>query len=590
MALRITSIYFQHYKALERFTIELDKVNLLTGANNAGKSTVIGALRALAVALRTARSRSAERVTVAGIRRLGYRISQRVLPISVENVATNYEDGASSVTFHLSNESELSLHFDREEGCVLVADSPGAAVTTASAFRTRFPLDLNVIPVLGAVEHKETLLEEETVNAALATARASRHFRNYWYRRRDEFPQFAELVATTWLGMDIKPPELDFMSKELSMFVSEDRVDRELHWVGFGFQIWCQLLTHLTRATPGSLVVVDEPEIYLHPDIQRKLLHVMKALDTDIVLATHSAEILAEADPAEVVIIDKRKRRAERLRDIGGVQRAVRVLGSQQNLVLASLARNRRLLFTQNDQDFLLLRRFARRLGYDELAAGAGLTCMTAGGLDRWERVRDVAEGAGVASGTGLLIAAVWSREGRSDAEIQAITARICSSVRVAHVLERWDLQAYLLVPSAWDRALQHELNGKRKLTPSIPEMEALLMEATEDMRDMVAEECAGHRTRWLLDGIVRAQDLKPPLASDELVEEWFEAAWGSPSKRLALLPGGPAMRRLSERILQLTGVSLTEARIVEFVLPEEIAPDLRALLVEIEKFQRLNV
>jgi len=36
-------------------------------------------------------------------------------------------------------------------------------------------------------------------------------------------------------------------------------------WVGFGYQIWCQLLTHLSRAAEDSLVVVDEPEVYLHP-------------------------------------------------------------------------------------------------------------------------------------------------------------------------------------------------------------------------------------------------------------------------------------------------------------------------------------
>ncbi|MDN8617295.1 ATP-binding protein [Variovorax ginsengisoli] len=590
MSLRITSIDFQHYKALKRFSIELERVNLLTGANNAGKSTVIGALRALAVALRTARARSADRVTVGGTRRLGYRINQRLLPISVENVATNYEDGESTVTFHLSNESELALYFDREEGCVLVADGPGSAVTTASAFRSRFPLELNVVPVLGAVEHKEMLLEEDTVNAALATPRASRHFRNYWYRRQDEFTKFADLVAATWPGMVIKPPELDFMSKELSMFVSEDRVDREIHWVGFGFQIWCQLLTHLTRAAPGSLVVVDEPEIYLHPDIQRKLLHVMKGLDAEIVLATHSAEILAEADPADVVIIDKNRRRAERLSDIGGVQRAVKVLGSQQNLVLASLARNRRLLFTQNPHDFLLLRRFARRLGYGELAAGTGLTSMSAGSLDRWERVRDMAEGVGVAAGSDLVVAAIWSREARPDAEIETILTAMRPSVGIAHVLRRWDLQAYLLVPSAWDRALQLELNKQRKAKPLGLDMEAILMEVTEDMREMVAEERATHRTRWLLESFGQAPDPRAPLETAPTSDDSFETSWRSPSERPALLPGARTMRRLNERILQLAGVTLSEARIVESMQPEEIAPDLCALLVELDKFRQIDV
>lgn len=593
MTVRISSITFDHYKALERFKIDLERVNVLTGANNAGKSTVIGALRALAIALRSARARTADRVLLDGVRQPGYRISQNVMPISLENVATNYEEGDSRVTFELSDGNRLILHFDPDQGCVLVPDAPGAAgVTTPSAFRARFPLELNVVPVLGAVEHKELLLEEGTVNAALATSRASRHFRNYWFRRRDEFGDFADLVASTWPGMVPKRPELDPGSKELTMFVSEDRIDRELFWVGFGFQIWCQLLTHLMRAKPGSLVVVDEPEIYLHPDIQRKLLHVLKSRDVDIVLATHSAEILAEADPGDVVIIDKRRRHAERLRNISGVQRAVKVLGSQQNLVLASLARNRRLLFTQHEHDFLLLRRLARRLGLGELAAGSGVAAFSVGGLDRWLRVRDMAEGAEVAAGGELVVAAVWDREGRSADEVQSILAKFGGLLRIAHVHERWDLQAFLLVPAAWDRAVRRALDDHRRgVVASLPSAGAILMEVTEDMRATVEEQCAAHGTRWLLEGVGEGFDgVSAPALDGAAGTEDFEARWNTLEGRLMLLPGAQAVRRLRERIEQLTGIHLSEAQIVEAIQPEEIPSDLRSLLMSLDQFRRIEV
>ncbi|MEZ0305228.1 MAG: AAA family ATPase [Hyphomicrobiaceae bacterium] len=72
--------------------------------------------------------------------------------------------------------------------------------------------------------------------------------------------------------MAIKAPELDHSTGELTMFCLEERMTREIYWVGFGFQIWCQLLTHLSRAAENALVVVDEPEVYLHPDVQRQLL------------------------------------------------------------------------------------------------------------------------------------------------------------------------------------------------------------------------------------------------------------------------------------------------------------------------------
>jgi len=44
---RITSVTFENFKALEQFTLSLDDVNILVGPNNSGKSTIIGAFRSL---------------------------------------------------------------------------------------------------------------------------------------------------------------------------------------------------------------------------------------------------------------------------------------------------------------------------------------------------------------------------------------------------------------------------------------------------------------------------------------------------------------------------------------------------------------
>jgi predicted ATPase len=58
----ITSIEFKEYKALGNFSLRLNNRNVLVGPNNCGKSTIIGAFRVLAEALRTARSKSPERI------------------------------------------------------------------------------------------------------------------------------------------------------------------------------------------------------------------------------------------------------------------------------------------------------------------------------------------------------------------------------------------------------------------------------------------------------------------------------------------------------------------------------------------------
>lgn len=324
---RITSISFKHYKALAAFSLSLERINVLTGVNNSGKSTIIGALRVLAVAIRSARRQRPERICIAEAYKNGYRIKESLLPISLENVATNYEEGISQVSFMISNGNSLDLYFERDSGCVLIPETNGIAITDTARFNAQFPIELVVVPVLGPVGHREALRELETVNASLATHRASRHFRNYWYHYPEDFDRFAKLVELTWPGMRIQAPELNGPG-EISMFVTEDRVDRELYWVGFGFQIWCQLLTHLFRAGSASLIVVDEPEVYLHPDVQRRLLGVLKKVGPDVLIATHSVEIIALAEPNEIVVIDKTRKIAMRHGDDAGVRKAIASIGS----------------------------------------------------------------------------------------------------------------------------------------------------------------------------------------------------------------------------------------------------------------------
>jgi hypothetical protein len=239
----------------------------------------------------------------------GHRISERQISVSLENVATDYNSEDSKIEFKLTNKNKLFLFFPSEGGCILSWETINTLVSTPAKFKSTFPIEIQVIPVLGPLEHEESFVHEDTVKDSLNTHRACRHFRNYWYYFNDGWKDFSQMISSTWPGMIIKKPELDIPNKKLSMFVSENRIDREVYWAGFGFQIWCQLLTHLSRVKESSLIIIDEPEIYLHPDVQRQLLSILRSLSADILLATHSVEIMGEADPLEILLINKKSRK-----------------------------------------------------------------------------------------------------------------------------------------------------------------------------------------------------------------------------------------------------------------------------------------
>ena len=253
----ITSVQFRNFKVRELLNFT-GRMNILVGPNNSGKSTVIGAFRALSMGLRRAAARNPEPIRTRDSS-LGYRIPRASLPITLENAQTNYQDVEATVTFRLTNGNRLRLSFNRDEDCIMYPLTEEGERVTIAKFKRQFPISLLVVPVLGPLENREPIVRKETVDENLVTHRASRNFRNYWHRYPNDFEAFRQQVRTTWAGMDINPPEVG-TDGMLSMFCLEDRITRELYWTGYGFQVWCQLLSHIFRSQNRSMLIIDEPE------------------------------------------------------------------------------------------------------------------------------------------------------------------------------------------------------------------------------------------------------------------------------------------------------------------------------------------
>lgn len=585
MAVGIASIRFSNFKSLRNYIISLQEMNVLVGPNNSGKSTIISALRILEVALRRARSKNAERVRLPNDRHgYGHHLSLSQISVSLENVATDYNSEDSHIEFRLTNKNKLFLYFPSDGGCTLHWDTDGAAVTTAGRFSSAFPITVQVVPVLGPLEHREVYVTEETVRESLGTHRASRHFRNYWRYYPAGWELFAEMIEATWPGMKIQPPELDIANKQLAMFVSEDRIDREIYWSGFGFQIWCQLLTHISRASGSTLLAIDEPEIYLHPDVQRQLLAILRGLDADVLLATHSVEIIGEADPSELLLVQKGRQSAQRLRDVEGMQSALVAIGSSHNVALAQLARTKKILFVEGMDDFRTLRRFAKVLGYDELAAGTDLTAFESGGFSSWERVRSFAWGVKRAIDSGMRMFALYDRDYYCDEEVAHVSAELQKEITNAVILDRKEMENYLLNVEVLQRALnrQVEARNKRLGTTVVAKktIEEYLNEITEKERieaqsQFLAKKIAFHKGSHLDHSTLSKQAMRH-----------FEAQWRVLTTRLAIVPGKTVLAGLRDAVQSDLGVGLTDVQIIDEFELDEIPEDMKLLLRRLEEFR----
>ena len=65
-----------------------------------------------------------------------------------------------------------------------------------------------------------------------------------------------------------------------------------------------------------------------------------------------------------------------------------------------------------------------------------------------------------------------------------------------------------------------------------------------------------------------------------------FDSRWASLNTRIALIPGKEVLRRFRQRVQDLYGVTLTDARIVESLHREDIPMDMRRLLDSLDSFR----
>jgi hypothetical protein len=65
----------------------------------------------------------------------------------------------------------------------------------------------------------------------------------------------------------------------------------------------------------------------------------------DILIATHSTEIITEAETDDIVLINKQRSSAKRIKHPAQLEEVFSVLGSNLNPILTQLAKTRRVVF-----------------------------------------------------------------------------------------------------------------------------------------------------------------------------------------------------------------------------------------------------
>lgn len=548
---RFTHVEFTRFKAFQSFRVDLRKFNVLVGPNNAGKSTIIAAFRILAEALKRAQSRKAEMIVGPRGRVYGHKIDVKSAFVAEENLFFEYDDDdPAMIKFTLENKNSLTLYFPEHGSCYLIPDAQGRSCSTPSAFKNNFTCKIGFSPILSPVDHNERFFRPEAARRALLSYQASRNFRNIWYHFGEKFDEFKSLVEETWPGMSVGRPEVENVDGQayLFMYCPEDRKPREIFWSGFGFQIWCQMLTHIVQSKELSIFLIDEPDVYLHADLQRQLVAILKELGPDIVVATHSTEIISECDSDEIVIIAKDRRRSRRLRSPTELGTVFSMLGSSANPILTQLAKTRRVLFVEGG-DFKLLSQFARRLGDNRTAARGDFAVVPTDGFNP-ERVKSLQKGMEHPLGRRVLSGVILDRDYRSDEECASITADLSNNCHFAIIHDRKEIENFVLLPDVIDRLVTKKIKERHARGAPLPKLVPTASILLEEFAQSQKSYLIGQFTDRYNAFFKSEKDRTHSATLTQKAYEQFEKGWDCESDRLRMIPGKDALSFLNIKAL----------------------------------------
>jgi hypothetical protein len=588
----ITSIIYTNYKSFSQFSVSLTDFNILVGPNNAGKSTIISSLKILAEGIRKARARKPTMIKCPkGLEILGYEIDLKQVPVATENVFFNYEDESPAIIkFKLSDGACLQVFFPSRGECFLNYESDKDIVRSPSDFKKLVDLEIGYVPILGPVDHKEKLYLKEAARLALLTHTASRNFRNIWFHYGEDFNAFKDLVKTTWPGMDIDPPEF-FSSPDgvtLEMFCPEERIPREIFWAGFGFQVWCQMLTYIVKNRNASLFLIDEPDIYLHSDLQRQLLGILKTLGPDIIIATHSTELISEAELNDILLINKSNQSAKRIKDPSQLRDIFKVLGSNLNPILTQIAKSKRVLFVEG-KDFSIFSKFARIIKKDQVANRTDFAVVPLEGFNP-ARLQAFKDGIEKTIGSKVLSAVIFDRDYRSNNEVNDEQRDLKSGNYFAHIHSCKEIENFLLIPDAIKKAIENRLRESNNRTgKSITfdgDINQILIEISNNFKHKTQAQLQSHRLKF-------EKSINPRTDESSIIENIlneFEIQWVNLQERLKILPGKEFFSALNERLQQDYKVTITAANVINGLQKSTVPLELITLIEEIEIFRKAPI
>lgn len=569
----LAQLKLTNFRGFEDHSLPLRDISVIVGRNNAGKSTVVESLRLISVVterLTGLNFRDPPSWTELPKRSRGVSPSLDGLGIDFRAICHRYSEPPARVQAQFRSGESIQLLVNPDgEAFAVIQDASGSILShKGQSRRVDFP-KVYILPQVAPLEPEEIILSEDYVLRHLSSTLAPRHFRNQLRILTSEYRDFRGLAEKTWPGLQVRTLEgaRGFPGETLSLLVRDRDFVGEIGLMGHGLQMWLQTIWFLARTPEGVSVVLDEPDVYMHPDLQRKMVRIVRDRFSQVIIATHSVEIMAEVHPSEVLVIDRDRATSDFADSPPALQDLIDRLGGIHNIHLARLWTARRCLFVEGGDLSLL------KLLHDHTFPDADMPLddipnTPIGGWGGWGYAVGSSLFLKNAVGKKVSVYCILDPDYHTAEQVNERYDDASQKNVNLHIWARKEIENYVIVPTAIRRVIEERSGGAGpSVKEIIEELDNIAGELRDDTQDALATEYLAQYGSSQLKKANR--DARAAV----------ERAFGTHKGRMSIVSGKELLGRLSAWSQSRFGTSFGVMTVARAMTQEEVPSEVKVVL-----------
>lgn len=563
----IKKIHIENYKCYQDSSLNFKDITVIVGSNNAGKSTLIEAIRLVSFAASKYQNVIYTNLPSgfglpSGIK--GFKINVSNLMIDLRSALYQFEGTYAKIDVEFESKEHIIIYLDTEVAYACVLDKNKSYISSKSQARHLNISAVKIMPQLGLIKEEEKIISPETIEKGINTRLSSRHFRNeLLYYKRDSYQMFKDMAEDTWEGLRIQDLIRPYGDDPISLLVYDGSFAAEIGNMGSGLQMWLQIIWFLSRCSEADTIILDEPDVYMHPDMQRKVFDIVVNKYKQVIVATHSVEIISDVEPRNIVTIDRNTRTFSYANNIKGAQSILDGIGSVHNLSLIRLATAKRCLFVEGD-DMALLNKIYNKLYPKDRGRLKNIPTISLGGKARFEETFGAARLLSSETDSEIQAICLLDRDYSFDDEIERCMQKAEGSGLILHIWNKKEIENYIVTPSIIFQASKLPESKREELYAGLS---SVAQGFYDDLLDSYAQKHSE---------LNRGQELK---THNEAARKYLQSKWVSLEQKMAMISGKDLKKAVFAFLTEKYGISLRINDLINAITHENIDSEMIEVL-----------